>query len=361
METIFWENTVAHYVGALTVVVIALLVIVVLRRILRPRHAEGEPSRARVDELLRVTVARTRLSLLLLVVLYFASRPLILPELAWAIIRGGAVIAFLVQLGLWVSAGLDYWVERYRHGKLETDAAAVTTISAVGFVIRIVLWALLFLVGLQNFGFEVTPLIAGLGIGGIAIALALQAILGDLFASLSIVIDKPFVIGDFIIVGDYLGTVEHIGLKTTRIRSLSGEQVIMSNGDLLQSRIRNYKRMFERRAVYNFAIAYGTSPDLLEKIPRLVKEAVEQTPNTRFDRSHFKGFGDYAYQFETVFWITQPDFNIYMDAQQQISLKLVRAFEGEGIRPAVPVRQIVQEKGLEPGGWGAGSGSAEHP
>jgi small-conductance mechanosensitive channel len=347
MEMTFWNNTVAHYLFALAVVVAVLLVTASIRRILRPRHTVGDVSPPRVDELLRVTAARTRLSLLLLVVLHFAAKPLMLPDVAWAIIRGGAVIGFLLQLGLWVSAALDYWLERYRHGKLETDAAAVTTISAVGFVIKIVLWALLFLAGLDNFGFEVTPLIAGLGIGGIAIALALQAILGDLFASLSIVIDKPFVIGDFIIVDDYLGTVERIGLKTTRIRSLSGEQVIVSNGDLLQSRIRNYKRMYERRAVYNFAIAYGTSAGLLEKIPRLVKEAVEETPNTRFDRSHLKGFGEYAYQFETVFWITQPDFNIYMDAQQQISLKLVRAFEREGIRPAIPVREIVREEGDE--------------
>ncbi len=181
---------------------------------------------------------------------------------------------------------------------------------------------------------------AGLGIGGIAVALAVQNILGDLFASLSIVLDKPFVIGDFIIVNEFLGTVEHIGLKTTRIRSLSGEQVIFSNADLLRSRIRNFKRMFERRVTFSIGVTYQTPSDKLERISALLKEIVVKQPKARFDRAHFKEFGDSALIYEVVYYVQNPDFNVYMDIQQAINIEIVRRFEEESIEFAYPTRTI---------------------
>lgn len=336
-----WDNTVGQYLTALGIVAAALLILAVFRLLLKPRLKTVVTTETRIDELIRRLFSRTRLMLLGLVLLFFALEPLTLPEMVSRIIRGAAIVGFLIQLGIWISAALDFWLERYREGKIETDAAAVTTISAVGFVAKIGMWAVLFLTALHNFGFNVTALVAGLGIGGVAIALALQNILGDLFASLSIVIDKPFVIGDFIIVGgEFMGTVENIGLRTTRIRSLGGEQIIISNGDLLQSRVRNYKRMQERRALFTFGVTYDTPVEKVEWIPEMIREAIESVENCRFDRSHFKGFGESALLFETVMWITQPDFNIFMDVQQKLNLEIMRRLQSENIRFAFPTRTL---------------------
>lgn len=337
----FWDNTIAQYLTALGIVAVALIFLAIFRLLLKPRLGKADLTETRWDDLLRALVSRTRLMLLALVLIYFSLNPLTLPVIATKIIRGAAIVAFLVQIGIWLSAALDFWLTRYREGKIETDAAAVTTIAAIGFVAKLGMWVMLVLTALHNFGFNVTTLIAGLGIGGVAVALALQNILGDLFASLSIVIDKPFVIGDFIIVGnDFMGTVENIGLRTTRIRSIGGEQLIISNGDLLQSRIRNYKRMRERRVVHAFGVTYDTPADKIESIPETVKEIIDSLDNTRFDRSHFKGFGDSSLTFETVFWVLQPDFNLMMDLQQKLNLELMRRFEEEGIEFAFPTRTI---------------------
>jgi small-conductance mechanosensitive channel len=203
------------------------------------------------------------------------------------------------------------------------------------------LWTIILLVALDNLGFNVTTLIAGLGISGIAIALAVQNILGDLFSSFSIVLDKPFVIGDFIIIDEYLGTVEYVGIKTTRIRSLSGEQLIFSNSDLLKSRIRNFKRMFERRVVFSVSVVYGTSHENLVKIPKMIREIILNQDRVRFDRAHFKEYGAYSLNFEIVYWIQNPDYNVYMDTQQNINLAIYEQFNREGIQFAYPTQTVL--------------------
>jgi small-conductance mechanosensitive channel len=183
-------------------------------------------------------------------------------------------------------------------------------------------------------------LIAGLGVGGIAVALAAQNILGDLFASLSIVVDKPFVVGDFIVIDDFLGTVDRIGLKTTRLRSLSGEQLIFSNADLLKSRIRNYRFMRERRIVFSFGVEYETPLPALETIPGTVREIIEAQERTRFDRAHFKSYGASALDFEVVYYVLVPEFNTYMDIQQAINFELFRRFADAGIGFAYPTQKL---------------------
>ncbi|MDP4645196.1 MAG: mechanosensitive ion channel family protein [Opitutales bacterium] len=210
----------------------------------------------------------------------------------------------------------------------------------MSFIARLIIWAIALLLVVDNLGYDVTALVAGLGITGIAVALALQNILGDLFASLSIVLDKPFVIGDFIIVGDLLGVVERIGLKTTRVRSLSGEQLIFSNSDLLSSRVRNFKQMQERRIAFSIGVIYQTTPDQLEAIPPKIKEIVEDVENARFDRAHFKGFGDSSYDFEIVYYVLLADYLVYMDIQQNINLAICRWFAEEGIEFAYPTRTL---------------------
>ncbi|MEQ8215048.1 MAG: mechanosensitive ion channel family protein, partial [Smithellaceae bacterium] len=193
---------------------------------------------------------------------------------------------------------------------------------------------------LDNLGFNITSLVAGLGIGGVAVALAVQNILGDLFASLSIVIDKPFVVGDFIVIDQLRGTVEHVGLKTTRLRSLSGEQLIFSNNDLLKSRIQNFKRMTERRVVFGFGVTYQTPQDKLPLINGIVREIIEKQEHVNFDRVHFKEFGNSALNFEVVYIVKDQDYNLYMNIQQAINLEMFRRFQEEKIEFAYPTQTL---------------------
>jgi small-conductance mechanosensitive channel len=286
---------------------------------------------------------RTRQTLVFLVTLYVGSNYLELPGRVDLALKALATIGAFLQIGLWASTALDFWISRSRRRAMTTDAGSATSLAALSFIGRTLLWAIVLLLALDNLGVNVTALVAGLGVGGIAVALAVQNILGDLFASLSIVIDKPFVIGDFIIVDEYMGTVEHVGLKTTRIRSLGGEQIVFSNSDLLKARVRNYKRMYERRIVFGFGVLYRTTPEELEWIPAEVRRIVEAQPLARFDRAHFKGFGESSLDFEVVFWMKDPDFAKYMDTQQAINLALMRAFAPKGIEFAYPTRTVIVE------------------
>lgn len=281
----------------------------------------------------------TRFYLLSLAVLVLGVG-LLSPE--WTIWTRPVVVALAaVQVGYWGSALIGWWLSEYQRQHMETDADAVTTMRAVGFLARLVLFVLLLLLVLDNIpGVEVTALIAGLGIGGIAVALAVQNILADLFASFSISLDKPFAIGDFIIVGEHTGTVENIGLKTTRLRSLSGEQLVIANDDLLRSRVRNFRRMSERRVVFGFGIVYRTPYRHVESLPALVREIIEGIERARFDRAHFKAYGDSALEFEVVYYVLAPDYPIYMDVQQNINLALFRRFEEKGIEFAFPTRTV---------------------
>jgi small-conductance mechanosensitive channel len=286
---------------------------------------------------------RTHQTLIVLVSLYLASRYLILPDRLLEILHTVAIIAAFLQLGRWISAALFFWLGRYGERAAKTNASAATTIGALAFVGQLALWSVVLLLALDNLGVDVTALVTGLGVGGIAVALAVQNILGDLFASLSIIIDKPFVIGDFITVGDYSGTVENVGLKTTRLRSLSGEQIVFSNSDLLASRIRNYKRMYERRVAFTFGLHYQTTPEQLESIPQMVERIVRAQPVARFERAHFSKFGESSFDFEVVYWMTDPDYNLYMDVQQTVNLAMIRSFSSAGIHFANPTRTIVMD------------------
>ncbi len=232
-------------------------------------------------------IEATRVLFLVLISASLASLVLPLNEQTQTIIRTTTIIALLIQAGIWGHVAVAFFVTRYARQRLGTDATSVTTISALGMFARLVIISVVVLLILDNLGVNITAMVAGLGIGGIAVALAAQNILGDLFASASIVLDKPFVLGDFIIVDDLLGTVEHVGLKTTRIRSLSGEQLVFSNNDLLQSRIRNFKRMHERRVVFSIGVIYQTPYDKLAAITGILRAAVEAQEQVRFDRAHF--------------------------------------------------------------------------
>lgn len=252
-------------------------------------------------------------------------------------------LVLLFQIGIWGTNVIDWWIKYYRERKIEEDPSSVTTISAIGLLARIGLWSVLILAVLDNFGIDVTALVTGLGIGGIAVALAVQNILGDIFASLSIVLDKPFVVGDFLVVDDFKGNVEYIGLKTTRIRSLSGEQIIMSNSDLLKSRLRNYKRMYKRRILFSLGVEYGTPREKLKQIPDMIRESLAQHEDVTIDRVHFSSFGDFSLNFETVYFIEKPDYALYMDIQQAVNLDLMKKLEDAGVEIAFPTQKLFVE------------------
>jgi len=326
------------------VLFVGLVLRVVLRIVVRRLKGVAARTPGRFDDLLVELLAKTKLLLVFVVSLYAGSLILVLPDLADSVLRSLSIVALLFQAGYWGDGIVSFWIRRAARRKLDEDAATATSLTALGFVSRVAIWSIVILLTLDNFGLDITMLITGLGIGGIAVALAVQNILGDLFASLSILVDKPFVIGDFIIVGDLMGTVERIGLKTTRVRSLSGEQIIFSNSDLLSSRVRNYKRMYERRVVFPFGVTYQTPPDVLEAIPETVREIVEAQEDVRFDRCHFKSFGDSSLDFETVYFVLVSDYNVYMDRQQAINLAIMRAFEERSIEFAYPTRTLYLDR-----------------
>lgn len=251
------------------------------------------------------------------------------------------IVILVTQIALWLNQLISLTVKRTFERHRATDPSGATHLMVAGLIARIILWSVAGLVILDNLGFNITTLMASLGIGGIAVALAVQNILGDILSSASIAMDKPFVIGDFIVVDNYMGTVEYVGLKTTRIRSLGGEQIIFSNTELLKNRIRNYKRMQERRIQFEFGISYETTLENIERIPALIKEIITSNNfETRFDRAHFRSYGESALEFEVVYYVLSPDYNKYMDIQQAINMALLKRFRSLGIAFAHPIRTL---------------------
>lgn len=250
-------------------------------------------------------------------------------------------IALALQTGLWFTKAISLGLRRYeaRHsssGMTQVSASAVL----LSWSLRTLLWAVVLLAVLSNLGVNITAFVASLGVGGIAIALAVQNILGDLFASLSIAVDKPFEVGDAIGIGDLSGTVQHIGLKTTRLRSLTGEQIVISNTDLLKQIVKNYRRMEERRIAFKFGMSYRSDPEKLEAIPGIVKRLIESRPKLRLDRVHFQAFGESSLDFEVVYFVITPDYGLYMDEQQRLNLQMMREFDALGVEFAIPTRSV---------------------
>lgn len=362
LDTEILGNTPMEWAVALGITAIVVLAVMLAKPILvRRLSALSQRTRSSIDDALVQALQATRLLLVAIVALSVGTQGLELGK-AGRLIEGAATLALFLQVGLWASALLVFWLEKARQRALASNSGAATHLSAMGFIGRLVLWTLVVLLALDNLGVNITTAIAGLGIGGIAVALAVQNILGDLFASLSIVIDKPFVIGDFIIVNEYMGAVEYVGLKTTRIRSLGGEQIIFSNSDLLNARVRNYKRMYERRVVFTFGVLYETPLDRIEPIPPMVKRLIEtHGDKVRFERAHFFKFGESSLDFEVVFWVKSADYNLYMDIQQDINLALLRELETMEVGLAYPTRTLHLRSPVQVESRVAGNGDGREP
>ena len=351
LEQSYFGNTPVIWIGAAALAIAVALVLLVVRRVVHGRlQAFAAKTTNTLDDLLAGTIGRTRPLFLLIVGLYAGAYILDLPDQIRELADRIVIIAVVLQCAIWGAHIAAEWISAQARKRMEEDAAGGTALSVLGTPVRGVIWALAALLILDNLGIDVTALIAGLGIGGIAVALAMQNVLGDLFASLSIVLDRPFVVGDYIVVGGQMGTVERIGLKTTRVRALSGEIIVFSNNDLLSSRIQNYKQMTERRGSFALGVTYQTPVDQIEAIPDMVREIIEAEPNTRFDRGHFTSFGPSSLDFEFVYYLTVPTFSVFRDAQQAINLAIMRRFETEKIEFAYPTQTLFIERGAEGGG-----------
>lgn len=341
MNYVLWNNDLITWSIAAGIGILAFLVLYMARRLLvRRLSAFATHTSTWLDDLAARVIGATHPLFMLAVAIYTASHWLTLPPKTTTLLSHLVVTALLLQMARWGDVGVHSWLHFYRTRRTGTDAAATTSTAALGFVARVFIWAVIILMILDNFGVNITTLVASLGIGGVAVALAIQNILGDLFSSLSIVLDKPFVVGDFISVDDLSGTVEYVGLKTTRIRGLGGEQIVFSNSDMLGSRIRNYKRMQTRRIVFGIGVVYEISKQQLLAIPDILREAVEAQPQVKFDRAHFKSYGASSLDFEVVYTVQSPDYAVYMDIQQAINVAIFERFEQEGIGFAYPTQTV---------------------
>jgi small-conductance mechanosensitive channel len=340
LNYVFADASVAAWILAALITVFGTLLLVTVRAVAHRRVAAlARKTQTPVDDVVTEVFGRTSSLFLLLASAYLAVLAAGIGDRVASVVGTVAFLGLLYQVLRWggtlIRGGLAAYVDRE-----QLTGAAVTTIQALGLLARLALGVVVLLIGLEHFGVNITALVAGLGVGGVAVALAVQNILGDLFASLSIVLDKPFVVGDFIVVGEQKGTVERIGLKTTRVRSLSGEQLIFANGDLLKSRIQNFKQMEERRVLFRIGVTYQTPTAALETIPGKIREVIEAIDKTRFDRAHFAAYGDFALQFEVVYYVLDRDYNVYMEIQQKINLGIRQVFEREGIEFAYPTQRL---------------------
>jgi small-conductance mechanosensitive channel len=292
-------------------------------------------------------VDRTNKLFLWTVALFLAEKQLVFPNHIERFFEIAIVLTFWMQIGIWAMTVVRFAIDRRgKHGvNGGPDPTLSGSIDIIVFASGLIIWTMAFLLALDNLGVQIKPLLAGLGISGIAVALAVQTILGDLLASLSIALDKPFTVGDSLAVDTYNGTVEHIGVKSTRLRSVSGEQIIMSNADILKSRVRNYGRMKERRTAFTFNVDFDTPVEKLRQIPGIVKEIVQSQPKTRFDRCHLLNYSNSALQYELVFFVTTADYAVYADVQQNINISILERLRALGVRFAIaPIVSGAAEK-----------------
>jgi small-conductance mechanosensitive channel len=341
LDNVLFGNSLTTWLLAVGVVSLVVSIVLFARGIVRRNYARmAQTEQVEFAEVPLQVVSRTSTLFVILVGLFAGLQIFEMPERVDNIAKTIVVVAVFWQIGIWISTAAIAWIELKRRRSLTTDRAAVGSLTIISVVVRTVIWAVVLLLTLDNLGVNITTLVAGLGIGGIAVALAVQNVLGDLLASLSITLDKPFVVGDFLIVDDFMGSVEYIGIKSTRLRSLSGEQIVMANADLLGSRVRNYGRMHERRVVFNIGITYETPREQVEAIPQLIRDIVTSQEKVRFDRCHFAKFGAASLDYEAVYYVLSADFNQYMDIQQRINLEILKTFEERKIEFAYPTQKL---------------------
>ena len=339
VDATYLGNTLWQWTIAAGVAVGMFFILLLIRRAARGRYKKlaATPEKEFLELPLHIA-SRTTVLTITVASLFVGAQWLTLPPSVSKTLLTIFTIAIFWQVGLWATIAVIAALERKQRATLATDAAAASSIGVIGFLARATIWSFVLLLTLDNLGIQIKPLLAGLGIGGIAVALAAQNILGDLFASLSITLDRPFVIGDSLQVDEFNGTVEYIGVKSTRLRSLSGEQIIMPNANLLSSRVRNNSRMHQRRVVINISVDQSTEMEQLQALPGKLRELIESHQPIKFDRSHFAKIGASSFDFEAVYIVLTPDYAKHMEILQDINLRLVEWFRKEGIVLSTPQR-----------------------
>ena len=339
-----WGNTAERYLIAVGIFIVGIVLIKIFKTIVLYRLKKwADKTETTLDDFLIKGVEKSIVPLLYYGIFYVAVTSLILNPQFQKILQIVSLVILTFFIVRFVSSTimftLTYFIKKQERGDEKARQLRGMTV-----LINVFVWVIGIVFLMDNLGFNISAVVAGLGIGGIAIALAAQAILGDLFSYFVIFFDRPFEVGDFIIVGDKVGAVEYTGIKTTRIRALSGEQLVFSNTDLTNSRIHNYKKMERRRVVFKLGVIYQTTAEQLESIPKIVREIIESQQDITFDRGHFATYGDFSLNFEFVYYVTGADYNKYMDIQQSINMKIYRTFEEKGIEFAYPTQTLFVNK-----------------
>lgn len=338
-----WGNSVKDYILAMVVFVLSVIVFRIIKyEIVKKLRKVADRTKAEVDDLLIKIVDKIGWYFYVFFAIYVALKFIQVPDAVNVFFAYATpiVVVFIIVRSL--QQFVDYGMRKLVKEKpKETETPVV---NVLGRILRGALWALAFVYIISLFGYDVTTVVASFGVIGIVLAFGLQHILSDIFASFSIFFDKPFEVGDFIIVGDNLGVVKKVGIKSTRIQSLWGQEVVIPNKELTSARINNYKEMERRRVQFSFGVVYGTSAEKLEKVLEITKEIVDKIELAELDRVHFKEYGDYSLNFEVVYYVNTPDYNTYMDIQQEINLSLKKRFEKEEISFAYPTQTVIVNK-----------------
>ncbi|HVV55174.1 MAG TPA: mechanosensitive ion channel family protein [Mucilaginibacter sp.] len=339
-DDIYWGNTLEAWAISAGIFLACVIAIKIFKRVILVWLKKlAQKTATTLDDYLVEVMERSLVPLLYVAAFYFALKTLTIAVKAEHVFN----VAFLFVTTYFVLGVITSSIKHFVFSFIRTqENSEVKQKQARGLLIilNVVVWILGIVFIINNLGYNVTTLITGLGIGGIAIALAAQTILGDLFSYFVIFFDRPFEIGDFIVINDKMGVVDYIGIKTTRLKTLSGEQLVCSNTFLTNSQVHNFKRMAERRIVFKLGVVYQATHQQLKKIPGMVKKIIESKEQVRFDRGHFSGFGASSLDFEFVYYIESPDYTTYMDKQQAIYLDIFAAFEAEGIEFAYPTQTL---------------------
>jgi small-conductance mechanosensitive channel len=344
LEQKYFNNTIEQYLIALGIILGSMLLLRLFRkRLLHQIKRWTENTETKLDDYFISGLEKFGLPMLNFAAIYAGLSFLNFTEKTDKLIGHAFTVVIAFYVVRLVTSVFRLMLESFTLS-LEGGQEKLKQVNGVMLIINLVIWSLGLLFLFDNFGYDVTAVIAGLGIGGIAIALAAQNILGDLFNYFVIFFDRPFEIGDFITVDDKKGTVENIGIKTTRVKSITGEQLVFSNSDLTNSRIHNFKRMEQRRVLFALGVTYQTPSHLLEKIPVIIKGIIETQPSITFDRAHFSKFAASSLDYEVVYFVGSAEYNQYMDIQQKINLEIIKAFAEEGIEFAYPTQTLFINK-----------------
>ena len=318
--------------------------LLIVRRLVASRYQKYSAAQQRLPiRLVAYLAGNTKQFLFFAVALYAAQASIALPERVQHAVWNVVLILILMQIGLWAGRSVRFYLEM-KQLERGADQVFAGSLDIINFVARMLIWSLVILVALDNLGVNITALLAGLGVGGVAVALALQSVLVDLFASLSIALDKPFVVGDSLVIDTFTGTVEHIGIKSTRLRSETGEQIVIANADMLKSRLRNFGRAQEQRALIAIRVTYGTPAEKLRSIPKLMEAIVREQANARFERCHLKPLGESALHFELSYFVQQPSMHPLLDLQQAVNFRIIDEFQRLGVEFAYPTQLVMLDE-----------------